>query len=210
MKYRTVQRLRLVSQVAFLALFATLAALGRVQLWLPVFLLGLVASLVLGRLYCGWACPMGTLFRPANRLTSWLRLPRLRPPRFLQARGVRWVFVAALIGAMVISRQMGVELNLLLWVTAAAVVVTLFVHESFWHTRICPYGTLLSVTTRAARRTMRIDEERCKPCGKCRRVCPTHTIATLDTKKRRVLPAECLLCFNCAEVCPQDVIRYRT
>ncbi len=210
MQHRTIHRLRVVFQVAFLALFIALAALGRVQLWLPVFLLGLVASLFLGRLYCGWACPMGTLFRPVNRLKSWLRLPRLRPPRFLQARGVRWVFVVALIGAMVISRRMGVELDLLVWVTAAAVVITLFFHESFWHTRICPYGTLLSVTTRAARRTMRIDEEDCKPCGKCRRVCPTHTIATLDSEKRRVLPAECLVCFNCAEVCPQDVIRYRT
>ena len=46
--------LRIITQLAFLALFALLFAKGRIQLWLAVCGSGAILSLVFSRFYCGW------------------------------------------------------------------------------------------------------------------------------------------------------------
>lgn len=206
--HRFGRRLRLVVQLSFLILFMALILVGRVQLWMPVFLGGVVASLIFSRFYCGYLCQMGTLFRAVNRLKAWLRIPQFAPPAFLQRRPVRFAMIIVTLGVMAAMQRAQLGPEPLIWITGLSVVVTLFFHESFWHNHLCPYGAVLSLTTRAAPIRMRIDEERCIACGICERVCPTHTIARVADKKRRVLNVDCLVCGECRAVCPPNVIRY--
>ena len=51
-------------RILFLALFIFLLANGKVLLWLALFAVSLVAALIFGRVYCGYACPMNTLMIP--------------------------------------------------------------------------------------------------------------------------------------------------
>jgi len=82
-----------------LAAFSTMLAARQ---WLPHLALAVVtvgAALVLGRVWCGWICPLGTLlgwfrFRAARRLA-----PRV-PPRL---RGVKYV----LLGVIVVMAALG-------------------------------------------------------------------------------------------------------
>ncbi|MDA3832119.1 MAG: 4Fe-4S binding protein [Spirochaetales bacterium] len=60
---------RNVAQIIFLLLFAALIAVGKIQLWLVLFaLIGILGSIIFGRIYCSAVCPMGTLMR----YQSWL------------------------------------------------------------------------------------------------------------------------------------------
>jgi polyferredoxin/NAD-dependent dihydropyrimidine dehydrogenase PreA subunit len=70
---------------------AALAPMLAARAWLPQFGLALVTvalSIVLGRYWCGWVCPLGTLlgwfrFRSAQRTTARRLPPRLRSVKYL-------------------------------------------------------------------------------------------------------------------------------
>lgn len=202
--------LRIVTQLAFLALFALLFAKGRIQLWLAVFGSGAILSLVFSRFYCGWICPMNTLFRPLGWLYGKLGIKRLKTPAFLKHPGSRYVFLVLFVGTMLVTKKLGKELPLLAYVTGAAVFVTLFFEEALWHNHVCPYGTILSLTSRKAVKSEKIDEAACVSCGKCRTVCPVDCIDIVaDTKKMRIRTPDCLTCHACEAVCPTGAISYR-
>ena len=52
--------------VRVLALFLFLLANGKVVIWLVLFGVSLMAALIFGRIYCGYACPMNTLMIPVD------------------------------------------------------------------------------------------------------------------------------------------------
>lgn len=64
-----------------------------------------------------------------------------------------------------------------------------------------------------------IDAKTCIGCGRCKEICPQHTIQWHVTKKggrdqkprkvARVVPAGCIRCFCCHEVCPVQAIEVR-
>ncbi len=202
--------LRIITQLVFLALFALLFAKGKIQLWLAVFGSGALLSLVFSRFYCGWICPMNTLFRPLGWLYGKLGIKRLKTPGFLKHPVFRYVFLVLFVGTMLVTKKMGMELPLLAYVTVGAVFVTLFFEEALWHNHVCPYGTILNVTSRKALKNEKIDEEACISCGKCRKVCPVNCIDIVaDTKKMRIRTPDCLTCHACEAECPTGAISYR-
>lgn len=202
--------LRSITQLVFLALFALLFAKGRIQLWLAVFGSGALLSLVFSRFYCGWICPMNTLFRPLGWLYSKLGIKRFRTPGFMKRPVVRYPLLALFVVLMLVTRKLGVDIHLPALLLALSFMVTLFFEEALWHNRVCPYGTILSVTSRKAVKSEKIDEAACISCGKCRKVCPVHCIDIVaDTKKMRIRTPDCLTCHACEAVCPTEAISYR-
>ncbi len=80
-----------------IALCTTLAAKTFISLLLPsLFLLGL--SLVLGRFFCGWACPMGTLLDLANPLFRKKNRPLATVAPKLRYRLLCFLLIAAFCG----------------------------------------------------------------------------------------------------------------
>ena len=201
---------RVLSQLLFLGIFITLVAHRRLQLWMPIFLAGVLLSLIFNRFYCGWMCPMGTLFRPINWIYGKLGIKRLKTPGFFKNRIIRYIILLFMAASLIISFKLKVRVNILIYVTALSVLVTLFFEESFWHHHICPYGALLSLSSRPSVLSVKIDEENCTACGLCQKVCPADSIETLPSKKRHIIKNECLTCFKCQEVCPVDVIHYQS
>ncbi|HBD86889.1 MAG TPA: hypothetical protein DC001_05625, partial [Clostridiales bacterium] len=61
-------------RILFLALFLFLLVSGKMMLWLALFGVSLIAALIFGRIYCGYAWPMNTLMIPVERLSKKLKL----------------------------------------------------------------------------------------------------------------------------------------
>ena len=198
--------IRAAVQLAFLALFIGTLIMGMPQIWIIVFLGGLVLSVVASRAYCGWACPINTLLRPIRWLYARAGVSRREVPRPAHPWAVRSLVVVLFLAAMVFTLLMGGGFPVLPIILAAGVVISLVFQEELFHRYLCPFGVLLHLTSGKARVRMRVDRERCTACGACVKVCPNGA-AHLE-KKASIEGKECLLCFRCREACPVEAIDY--
>jgi len=201
--------LRITLELILLGVFTFLQYQHSVQKWMIVFGTGILLSMVFSRFYCGWMCQINTLFRPINWLYGKLGIKRLKTPKFFKHKALRYIILLIIVAAMILTMKFKIKVNLILYATIASIALTLIFEESFWHSNVCPYGTILSLSSRPAKLSVKIDQETCIACGLCQKVCPSDSILTLDTKKRRITKNSCLTCFRCQEVCPSGAITYR-
>ncbi len=182
-RFRT--RFRALSQLLFLAIFIGALALGKPQIWLLVFLvLGIGGTLLAGRVYCGWICPMGSVMAAQSWIWRKLKIRRLPGEQLFRrfpALGwsLRWFLLAVFLAVMVLSRRFGWDFPLLLYLLGAAVLLSAVFEESLWHRRLCPFGTLLTLPSRISRRRIQIDPAACTGCGLCQGGCPSGSITVL-------------------------------
>lgn len=219
---------KLIVQLTALAIFVFLAFQGRLQMWILLFILGAAVSLRWGRFYCGWICPMNTLFRPVRRFNSRSgphqgsgRLRSGRPdagrrrpgPAFLGKPALKYLLLGLLAAFMVLQKVSGRQMPVLLILTGAAVIFTLFFDEEVWHAHLCPFGTLLEFSAAPSAKGLVIDPQRCTGCGICEKACPTVAIMQVPDTARTLPPRAivlhmCLNCYRCAAVCPTTAISY--
>ena len=199
--------LRVIVEIIFLALFLFLLRNKDLQRWFLIFGIGLLGAIFLGRVYCGWICPMETLFRPINWLYSKLKIKRLKTPAVFKNNIFRWTVLVLFVMLMVAVKAFRIRMNLLLYITAFSVLVTLVFEDEFWHRYICPFGTLLSIFSRNPLFGMRVEKTSCVSCGICQRVCPVSAIEKEDDGMK-IDTSECLVCLKCKEKCPKTSITY--
>lgn len=86
------------------------------------------------------------------------------------------------------------------WITAAASGRTVC-------NTICPVGSLLGILSRNSILHFDIDTDLCTNCRSCERVCKSRCISLDD---HLVDGSRCVVCFDCADACPEGAIRYTT
>ncbi len=180
---------------------------GNLLLWIGTFVVFAIASVALSRLYCGWVCPMSLIMDGISSLRD--RMGIKKPSRPLRTR-VPWLQALSLVvffGALVSVQTLHLKLPLLPLLVAIAVTVSLFAHESLFHSSMCPFGMIQSWLSRWALWGNRVDTDRCVGCGKCQTVCPNRCAIVADGKASIELGL-CLQCGSCVDVCPVDAIGY--
>lgn len=204
------KKLATLIRLLFLGLFIFLVIQGKPMLWLALFGVGLLSTILFGRYYCGYICPMNTVMRPADWLAKKLGTQTKHTPRFLQRGTFAWI---ALVGSAVLvialRRFAGVQFPFLLVWLALAALITLRYRPAVFHNLICPFGAPLKLVGKLSRRSQFVMSEECIGCGKCIKPCPSNAItiekgsrvATIDTQI-------CHQCQDCSAVCPVDAIKY--
>lgn len=202
-------RYRRAVQLIFLVAFVLLIAKGRMQLWIAVFLVGLIGAAFFGRFYCGYVCPINTLTEGIDWLYQKRGIKRKEVPGWVKSKAVRYGVLLLFLGTMVITLRTGRKLPVLPALTALGVLITIVYVPSLWHRYLCPYGTLLNITGSISKYYWRVDETDCKKCGICEKVCPTEAITTSGEDGYPVIDKGiCLECTACAERCPRNSIVY--
>lgn len=185
---------------------------------LMFFLLGIV---LLGRLWCGWACPQTLLSDLAETLQHSLGLHRRgKRPRILPSiawHGVLaavsvwlgattvWYFVSPFVFAPALLAG---ELHPVATGTLAAAAVLIYVNMAFVRRHfcrtICPYGRFQAALIGPETLGVRFEEapdNPCLDCTACVRVCPT------GTDIRTGAQAECIHCGRCIDACVDVLVR---
>ncbi|MCX7887910.1 MAG: 4Fe-4S binding protein, partial [Verrucomicrobiae bacterium] len=176
-------------------------------------------TVVAGRVFCGWICPLGTVIDGAGtiamRKRSGMTLGRLVAVRFgilgalVGAAILGWSFLHWLdplvIGTRVLHLSalakwefmaLGVTWGMLL----GAVGLTL-VARRFWCRVLCPLGAMLSLVARLAFFRRHVLEH-CEDCGSCLAACPLGNSAARGTV------GDCLVCGRCESACARGAIRF--
>jgi polyferredoxin len=189
---------------------------------LVIILAALATSLLLKRGFCGWICPVGTVWEGAAALGRRLLGKNVRMPRWLDiaGRGLRYVIgfgFFAFVGLVSIPEALGFRELPYMWVADIkiiegfgsplfiAVALLVFVASMLlgpvWCRYACPLGALYSVVGLASPCAVRRDAETCIDCSRCTTVC--H--AFVDVQHSGTVRApECDGCMDCVEVCPVD------
>ncbi len=209
MKKQNKDRIRIITEIIAFVAFIFLSVQGRIQIWLLIFGGFVAISFILGRMYCGWICPIETFLRPIVWSKKKLNIRSAKTPIILRNSWFRWLVLVSVLAIMLFSRMTGIQINFILFILGAAVVLTLFFEENFWHRFLCPYGTILSITSRFSIFRMRVDKSKCISCGKCSEVCPSYAAQKKNNEdKYTIEKKECLTCFRCQNVCPTKAINY--
>lgn len=193
-----------------------------------VFALMFVASLFVGRLWCGWLCPAGGLTEACFMLNP-------KPAQGGRLNWIKWgIWIPwiALIAYFAISAGGYTSVNFLhltdrgisvdepaKYIIYYFVVITIFLLSLTTGKRgFCHYGCWMSpfmiigrkirnaVNTPALRLTAETDK--CIHCNLCTKNCPMSLDVHALVQSGSMENSECVLCGNCVDVCPKDVIHY--
>jgi len=185
-KYNKTIGIRTTFDILCVVLFIGLTAIGKIQLWFALFAVGMLVSAVAGRFYCGWLCPMHSLMRPIDFLYKKFGRGgrrfqsgspgRLAPPAFLTGRGARYGFLLLFLGSAVSQKVVGFQAPVLPILTGLALVLVIFFQEQWWHSVLCPFGTILAGSSGKAKFGMMINQDTCTGCGLCEKACPAEAI----------------------------------
>lgn len=194
----------------------------------------IAGTIVCGRFFCGFVCPLGTCLDIFDGLT------RSKHTRSFSLKNGKYVvlvflFVAALVGVsfvhffdpvVIFERSITLLLfpvltyftgmvsaalpavyteTLVALITFAGILSLGFIVSRFWCRNVCPLGGLFALFSKFSLLKTTFGEG-CTECGICEKVCPTGAI---DMKTRTVDSAECITCLRCLHECPQHVIAYR-
>jgi len=184
--------------------------------WIPVLLppaVFLLISAVLGRVFCGWACPIGFLSDISSRINGRImRKPIKRPFEGLHIGVLAGLLLVMLISPAVLSLADPMVVfqrsaYFALGITAIPVVIVLMILGSIlvprlW-CRICPLGALLGAVSVFSPFRRRLGGQ-CTGCMKCRNACKIGAIST-DNKWDAIA---CTRCLECERVCPVKAISF--
>lgn len=204
------------------------AVVGSRSLYGPLLwslLIPVAATVLLGRVFCGWVCPMNTLLEIVDRTRSLLRLAELRERdvhfslrnKYLTLGLVTVLiavtgtpFLAMLYPPAVISREThnyvfnGV-VGIGAWLILAVCAFELFVSRRWWCRYVCPGGALYSLLSHLRVIRIRRDDKKCISCGECVRVCQFAQKPMLVD----FTGSECTNCGTCITHCNDDALKYQ-
>jgi ferredoxin-type protein NapH len=193
------------------ALFVVLMINQKVQLWLGLFLFTLILARWLGRLYCGYICPLNTSMLVAEKIKKILKIGELKQPKLLSYKHLSWITLTIMIGFMIFGQVvLKKQPPILPILTVLAFLVALFYHPSFFHNHLCPYNAPLKMFGSKAIFSKHVTDGGCIGCTKCEKVCPSLAIK-VDKGSRKALidRSLCHQCQECTKVCPTHTISYQ-
>lgn len=192
-----------------------------------------LGSLVLGRLWCGWACPGGAIQEfaaPVNGrrvgrkgdLVKWaIWVPWLALVAFgaVSAGGYRAVdLLTGTEGGISVAGSPGrpIVIAYIIYFGVVALFAGLAMaagkragcHTVCWMAPFMIAGRWIRNRFGWPALRLRADAQSCRECGRCGAACPMGLDVQSLAKAGAMEHAECTLCGTCADECPHRTIRY--
>lgn len=188
-----------------------------------IFLAIILVSLVFGKAFCSWLCPVGFLSELIGDFGEKIMKRKIRLPKFFDypLRSLKYLLLGFFVysiffimDTLSIKAFLNSPYNIVadiklyyffanitrfsLIVISILFILSIFI-RNFWCRFLCPYGALLGVLSFLSPNKIKRNTESCIDCGKCAKVCPS---AIKVDKITTVLSDECSSCMSCVDACP--------
>jgi len=204
-----------------IGLLQTNAALGP----FPFYALGTLGlfGLALGRFWCGWVCPFGTVQDLVLRIRGRRHPDRLPPIPWTKYLVLALVLLLAWIAtdtlfckvcpagslfAAIPHRFVTPDLSFgrffyIHLATLALVLVVFFFVGRFWCRYLCPLGAIFGAFNRVGILKVRVDFSKCARCNQCLDSCPVgiKDVESIESS------TECIRCGECVEACQFNALK---
>ncbi|MHA1150614.1 MAG: 4Fe-4S binding protein [Promethearchaeota archaeon] len=201
---------------------------GSIQTIIPMLIilaLLILSTFVVGRLFCGYACPLGAIQETCSKIKFKSKPKEQKNIKYKietsqkTANIIRWIFLVSLIitsvmwslsiiqifnpflGFQFFRYPIAFALIIPLISLIIIIIASVFIYRP-WCRYLCPFGALATITGRfSGYKLARTDA--CTDCKLCEKICPTQE-AFRDSEK-----GECYLCGRCIETCPQNALEFK-
>ena len=198
---------------------------------LSLFLI--VATIIFGRFFCGFVCPLGTILDLCDPLISnnktksvvkngkylillFLVISALIGTSFLHffdplaifERSLTLIFlpiVTYFIGPFTNSKVIVYTETIIGFMIFMAIIGLEFIAPRFWCRNLCPLGGIFAFLSKFSLFKFSFSKN-CTQCGFCEEICPT---AAINFAAEKVDSAECIDCLRCQYECPTKTIEYK-
>ena len=189
-----------------------------------VLFAGVVAmTVVVGRIFCSWICPLGTIGELSAKAARKLAITPRELPESVD-RPARYLKYAVLALILFFTWKLGtlawrnydpwvawmhlsagwkevVEKPWAYIVLFGAVIAASLWIERFWCRYLCPLGALLALGQKLSLVKIRRNDSSCIHCHLCHTSCPVNLN---PEAKETENSAECIACGRCADTCPVE------
>ena len=193
-----------------------------------IFLIMFLTSLFLGRIFCGWLCPVGGL-------QECLTLANDKPARGGRLDWLKyliwipWITIIVIIAIgsggfkeidFLYQTEHGISLlNLgayLIYYVVLILIIILslicgrrgFCHYICWMAPFMIIGTKIKNKLRIPSFHLSADQSKCIECKQCTKNCSMSLPVDEMVKNGQMNNSECILCGECIDGCPESVIKY--
>ena len=186
-------------------------------------------SLVFGKSFCSWICPVGFLSELVgdfgDKISEKLFRKRIKLPKLIDypLRSLKYLLLLFFVNVifwemneLALKYFLDGDYNLMSDIKmyfffadispfAFKVISVLFflsvMFRNFWCRYLCPYGALLGLIGFFSPTKIKRNEASCIDCSECSKVCPSFI--KVD-KIKTVISDECVSCYKCVDSCPVD------
>lgn len=199
---------------------------GKINAGFVLFALAILATLIFGRFFCGWACHIVAV----QDLATWLlkragihtKPFRSRLLIFVPLIAALYMFVWPSVARLFIGADPpewvahfvttdfwktfpGPVISVLTLVVCGPLIVYLLGNKGFC-TYACPYGGFFGPADTVAPMRIRVTDA-CEGCGHCTAVCTSNVRVHEEVRDfRAVVNPGCMKCLDCVDVCPKNAL----
>lgn len=188
------------------------------------FIIYLVITLIVGKVYCGFICQLGLLQKFPELVVQKLwqgQYPlKIHGKIDTVTRGIKYFFLSIIIVWSVINGvsiltfdhpngQLEELSKSLAWTSMVIIIsstVSSFFVNRFFCRYVCPAGAFMGLVNRISLWKLTVDQDKCVHCKMCVKQCPASINIDSDIKVKN---SECYSCLRCLAICPKNSISVR-
>lgn len=189
---------------------------------IALFFVTLIASLiVLGRMICGFLCPLGLLQDTVHEMRQGLKIEgiSLNEKLYGRLKPIKWTMLLLFLGLVFVGGNFcnfcpaitlspafaGFRVSIFFSGFMMILVIVGGFFKRRFFCNVCPLGYLMGLFHKLSLFKIRKDCQSCTECGACYEACPMG-IKEIYTEREKtdVTTADCILCGECIDKCPEN------